>query len=139
MKKSLTTILVIVSVSYLGLTTFQAKSLGGGHGGGMMGAGGHHGYGGGMMDNNEGMVPYSSRDNHQDRYGGYEKRQRQMQEREAREIIENQIRSTRNPNLKVGKIEDMGPTFNAEIVTKDGSLVDKVAVDKNSGSMRSLY
>jgi hypothetical protein len=148
MKKTLVTILAIASFSLLGICTVKAQSMGGGgmmggggysgHGGGMMGGGGHHGYGGGMMGYDEGMVPYSPRYNHQDR-SSYEKRQRPIQKREAREIVENYIRSTRNPNLNVGKIEDMGPDFKAKIVTKDGSLVDEVAVDKNSGSMRSLY
>ncbi len=46
----------------------------------------------------------------------------------------------RNPNLKVGKIEDKGNTFEAEIVTKkEDSLVDRIAVDKYTGWMRSVY
>jgi hypothetical protein len=45
----------------------------------------------------------------------------------------------RNPNLKVGEIEDKGYVFEAEILTKDNSLVDKILVDKRTGWMRSIY
>jgi hypothetical protein len=63
-----------------------------------------------------------------------------MEEKDAKEILENYLKSTRNPNLKLGKIEDMGSAYEAEIVTKEeGSLVDKVAVDKYTGRMRSVY
>ncbi len=64
---------------------------------------------------------------------------RQLEEKDARSIVENYIRSTRNPNLELGKLKDAGNVFEAEIVTKDKSLVDKVLVDKNTGRMRSTY
>jgi Spy/CpxP family protein refolding chaperone len=64
---------------------------------------------------------------------------RQLEEKDARSIVENYIRSMRNPNLELGKIKDAGNVFEAEIVTKDKSLVDKVLVDKNTGWMRSAY
>ena len=64
---------------------------------------------------------------------------RQLEEKDARSIVENYIRSTQNPNLELGKIKDAGNVFEAEIVTKDKSLVDKVLVDKNNGWMRSAY
>ena len=45
----------------------------------------------------------------------------------------------KNPNLKLGAIKDAGSAFEAEIVTKDDSLVDKIMVDKATGWMRSSY
>ena len=63
----------------------------------------------------------------------------QLEEKDARSIVENYIRSTRNPNLELGKLKDAGNVFEAEIVTKDKSLVDKVLVDKNTGRLRSAY
>jgi hypothetical protein len=51
----------------------------------------------------------------------------------ARAVVENYLQSTRNPNLKLGKITEQGVAFGAEIVTKDGSLVDKLLVDKSTG------
>jgi hypothetical protein len=53
--------------------------------------------------------------------------------------LENYVQSTRNPNLKLGKITDKDQYFEAEIVTKDNSLVDKILVDKQTGWMRSIY
>jgi hypothetical protein len=62
-----------------------------------------------------------------------------MEEKDAKELVENYLESTRNPNLKLGKIEDKGEGFEADILTKDGSLVDKMLVDKRTGWMRSVY
>jgi Spy/CpxP family protein refolding chaperone len=62
-----------------------------------------------------------------------------LEEKDAEEIVENYIRSTRNPNLKAGKIEDSGNVFKAQIVTKDNSLVEEVLIDKRSGYMRPAY
>jgi hypothetical protein len=63
-----------------------------------------------------------------------------MEEKDAKEILENYLKSTRNPNLKVGEIKDKESVFEAEIVTKkEGALVDKIAVDKYTGWMRSVY
>ena len=64
---------------------------------------------------------------------------RPLAEKDAVQIVENYIQSTRNPNLKAGKIEDTGDAFKAQIVTKDNSLVEEVLIDKRSGDMRPAY
>lgn len=69
----------------------------------------------------------------------YQQPQKQLEEKEARAILENYLNSTRNPNIKLGKIEDKGNAFEGEILTKNDSLVDKILVDKNTGGMRSVY
>ena len=44
-----------------------------------------------------------------------------------------------NPNLKIGKIKEKEGDFIVEIVTKKGSvLVEKVAIDKNTGMMQPV-
>ena len=58
-----------------------------------------------------------------------------LKEDGARTTVENYLQSTRNPNLKLGKITEQGDAFEAEIVTKDGSLVDKLLIDKSTGWM----
>jgi len=63
----------------------------------------------------------------------------ELSESDARAIVSDYLKSTRNPNLKIGQVTDAGSAFQAEIVTKDGSLVDKLLVDKNSGYMRPAY
>jgi hypothetical protein len=83
-----------------------------------------------------GMNPsWSDRENpqHMNRHMG------PLEKEDAAEIVENYIQSTRNPNLKAGKIEDTGNAFKAQIVTKDNSLVEEVLIDKRSGYMRPAY
>ncbi|MGM0428576.1 MAG: hypothetical protein ACQEQ7_15230 [Thermodesulfobacteriota bacterium] len=41
--------------------------------------------------------------------------------------------------MKLGEIEDKGNVFEAEIMTQDGSLVDKILVYKRTGRMRWIY
>ena len=96
-----------------------------GMGPGMMGPG--YGRGPGMMGPGYGYGPQ------------YQQPQKPMEEKDAKEIVENYVRSTRNPNLKAGTITDKDTHFEAEILTKDGSLADKLAVDKSTGWMRSIY
>jgi Spy/CpxP family protein refolding chaperone len=62
-----------------------------------------------------------------------------LSKEDAGSIVKDYLASTRNPNLKLGKIKDAGKAFEAEIVTKDNSLVDKVLVDKTSGWIRPAY
>jgi len=69
----------------------------------------------------------------------YQQPQKQLEEKDAKTILENYLTNMRNPNLKLGKIKDIGTAFEAEIVTKDNSMVDKIMVDKMTGWMRSAY
>jgi hypothetical protein len=106
-----------------------------GMGPGMMG----YGMGPGMMGYGYGMGPGMMGPG----YGynrQYQQPQRQIKEKDAKEIVENYLNVNRNPNLKLGKIKDDGSAFEVEIVTKNnGSLVDKILVDKKTGWLRSVY
>jgi hypothetical protein len=62
-----------------------------------------------------------------------------LEQKDAEKIVESYIQSTRNPNLKLGKIEDSGNAFRAQIVTRENSLVEEVLIDKESGYMRPAY
>ncbi len=42
-------------------------------------------------------------------------------------------------NLKLGKVTEVKDHFLSEITTKDGSLVDRVRMDRNAGAMMSAY
>jgi hypothetical protein len=146
MKKSLF-VLGLVLISGLILFPLEGKSQtgqGGGYGQwnycpycgapmgpGMMGPGYGRGYG--MMG--PGYGP---------QYGPphgppYQQPREPMKEKDAGQIVENYLRATRNPNLKLGKIIEKDTYFEAEILTKEGSLADKLAVDKSSGWMQSIY
>jgi hypothetical protein len=59
--------------------------------------------------------------------------------KEAEAMMKDYLRSTRNPNLKLGKITDVGNAFEAEIRTKNNALVDKILIDKATGYTRSAY
>lgn len=69
----------------------------------------------------------------------YQQSQRPLEESDIKAMIDDYLRSTRNPNLKLGEIKDKDSVFEADILTRDGSLADKIAVDKETGSMRSVY
>lgn len=93
------------------------------------GLGRGYGYGPGMM----GGYGYG-RDSRQYRSSG-----KPIDLTGAKAMMNDYLRSTRNPNLKVGKIKDVGSAFEAELLTKDNSVVDKIRIDKDTGWMRSAY
>jgi hypothetical protein len=59
--------------------------------------------------------------------------------KEAEAMMKDYLKSSRNPNLKLGKIKDVGSAFEAEILTKKNDLVDRVHIDKETGYLRSAY
>jgi hypothetical protein len=59
--------------------------------------------------------------------------------KEAEAMMNDYLKSSRNPNLKLGKIKDVGEAFEAEILTKNNDLVDRVHIDKATGTIRSAY
>ena len=103
-------------------------------GGGMMG----RGMGPGMMG--PGMMGPGYGGQYGPQYGPqYQQPRKPMEEKDAKAMLENYIQPTRNPNLKLGKIKEKDNHFEAEILIKDNSLVDKILVDKFTGWMRSIY
>lgn len=60
-----------------------------------------------------------------------------MGQDEARTLMKNYVSA--NPNLKIGEIEEKDEVYVGEIVTKDGSLVEKLVVDKKTGWMKREY
>jgi hypothetical protein len=44
-----------------------------------------------------------------------------------------------NPNLKVVKVSERDGAYEVEVVTKNGSLVARVQVNKQTGWFRSAY
>ena len=69
----------------------------------------------------------------------YQQPQRPSEEKDVKAILENYLRPPRNPNLKLGKITEKDNYFEAEILTKDNSLADKIIVDRYMSWMRSVY
>ena len=88
---------------------------------------GRGGYGYGMGPGYQGYGPQ------------YRGSQGPLTEKDVKQMLDQYVQSTRNPNLKVGKITEKGDNFEGEILTKNNALVDKILVDKNTGWMRSEY
>jgi hypothetical protein len=109
----------------------------------MMGRGPQSGYGRGpaMMGRGPGRMGRGKIQSSPQMGTGPEYRQGRgvLTKKDARSIVKDYLTSTRNPNLKLGKIEDAGDAYKAEIVTKDNSLVDQVLVDKSTGWMQPAY
>jgi hypothetical protein len=56
---------------------------------------------------------------------------------QAKAMVEQNIAG--NPNLKAGKVGERDGAYEVEVVTKNGSLADKVQVNKQTGWFRSTY
>jgi len=110
------------------------QGYGYGMGPGMMGGRGYgYGMGPGMMGPGYGYGP-----NQQYPYA-QQQPQKPIDKDQAKSMVENYLSSTGNPNLKLGAVKDEGQNFEADVVTKDNSLADKILIDKNTGWMRPAY
>ena len=72
--------------------------------------------------------------------GGYGiKAEREMDADAVRKVLTGRLAWTGNSRLKVGKVEEKDDeTVIAEIVTLDGSLVDRLSVHRRTGALRRL-
>ena len=96
---------------------------------GMMGSGGYQTYG---MD--QGMMgPDYNNGPH------FGQNQTNLDKKDAEKIFADYLQTRHNPNLKLGKIKDEGSFFEANLLTQDNSLVDRLMVDKDTGRVRSAY
>jgi len=113
---------------------------------GMMGEYGGYGMGPGMMG---GYGGYGMGPGMMGGYGGYgmgpgygqqfRSTGKAIDLKEAEAMMKDYLKSSRNPNLKLGKIKDAGKAFEAEILTKTNHLVDRVHIDKETGFINSAY
>ena len=111
---------------------------------GMMDSGGYRGY-----DMGPGMMHYGGSQEHGMGPGmmgrGYEnephypRSQKSVDSEDAARIFEDYLSSRHNPDLKLGAIKDEGDSFEANLLTKDNSVVNKLLVDKDTGRIRSAY
>ena len=96
---------------------------------------GMHGYRGremgpGMMQERWGRGQYGPNRQQQQQI-------RPLEESTARRLAENYVAG--NPNLKIGKVTEEDNYFMATVVTQDGSLVEKLMIDKETGWMKKQY
>jgi hypothetical protein len=57
---------------------------------------------------------------------------------EATEVVRAFLRSTRDLNLQVGELSDAGDAYQVDILTRSGSVFDRVLVDKQNGHLRPV-
>lgn len=62
-----------------------------------------------------------------------------LKKEDAEKEVKTMLERSRNPNLKVGDIKEKEGSFEIDILTKGGDLVDKMQIDKQTGLMRSVY
>ncbi len=140
MKKIWITIAVVAgSILIAGL--WFVPGLAGAHTntGGMMGHGmmGHGMMGYGMMGQDENMLEECEEmmEGLTDHEDGTE-----LTQEDAISIVEKYLKEIKNPNLEVGEVERTADEdYLVEIVTKDGSLVDKLEVNGLRGWIHSIY
>lgn len=56
---------------------------------------------------------------------------------QARQLLENYVRTSGIPGLKLGGFEERGEVYEGEVVTELGAPVGKIQVDKNTGFFRN--
>ncbi len=106
-----------------------------GQGHGMMGHGYGQGYGMGPGTMGPGTMGPGYGMGSQ--YGMRQALPRDLSADDVRLRLEHHLAWQNNPNLKLGKVEDKdADTIVAEIVTKEGSLVDRLEIDRHTGEMR---
>ena len=105
--------------------------MGRGHGYGMMGQG--HGYG--MMGQGSGMMGYGPGGGSAD-CPAVQATAKDMTVDDVKALLEHRLEMWGNDRLKVGAVSEQGEdSIVGEIVTQDGSLVEKLAIDRRSGRM----
>ena len=62
--------------------------------------------------------------------------EKNLSEAEAIEVVRGFLKSTRDLNLQVGELSDAGDAYLVDILTRSGSVFDRVLVDKQSGHLR---
>ena len=115
----------------------EAQAYGGGwghgpmHMGPMMGRG--HGMGPGMMGWGRGSGAAGSMPCGGWQRAGFTPAGQLLTKESANEILQSYVARTGNPNLKLGEVTETDTTFEGRVVTKDGSLVQKLLLDKATG------
>lgn len=57
---------------------------------------------------------------------------------QAYDVLVNHVKKI-NPDLEIGEIKDSGSFYEAEILSSDKEVVERLAVDKDSGQLRVIY
>jgi hypothetical protein len=134
MKKNWVIGLGIALAMFLGTGNLYAFGCGGmGHGDGMK-------HDGDAMGDKSGMEVEDNMGAHAGHQHGGQQQGKSIGKVQARQLLEENLKLRANPDLKLGEIMEGEDYFEAEVVTaKDGAIVDKIRLNKNTGSVESVY
>ena len=135
MKNTIFVFSLALAVTFvLGVAIVQSQTGGNGYSYGM---GPGYGYGYGM---GTGMMGgYYGSDTGRGYGWHYQSTSRAINAKEAEAMMKDYMNSSRNHHSKLGKINDTGDSFEAEILTKNNNLVDRIHIDKATGYISSAY
>jgi hypothetical protein len=57
-----------------------------------------------------------------------------LTQEQARDVVSNHVKKL-NPDLKIGRLQDAGRYYEAEVLGANGDIVQRLGVDKESGQM----
>jgi hypothetical protein len=57
-----------------------------------------------------------------------------LTQEQAHDVVANQVKKL-NPDLKIGRLQDAGSYYEAEVLGANGDVVQRLGVDKESGQM----
>jgi hypothetical protein len=60
-----------------------------------------------------------------------------LDQKTAQELAQNYVAG--NPNLKIGQVTEKEGVYEAPVVTQDGSLVETLLIDKQTGWMKRVF
>ncbi len=69
-------------------------------------------------------------------YGNYYNQSKPLNKRDAIKIAEEYLKAWNNPNLKLGMQSENKNEFEIHVITKDNSLVQKLMINKQNGTIR---
>ncbi|MBI1960374.1 MAG: hypothetical protein HYS36_14250 [Candidatus Rokubacteria bacterium] len=103
----------------------------------MMGSG--SGMGPGMMGSGSGPGAAGFTPPCQQVMAGFNQPGQPVTKDSATQILQNSVARIGNPNLKLGEVTETDAAFEGKVVTKDGSLVQKLVVEKATGRVHLAY
>jgi hypothetical protein len=95
--------------------------------------------GGDMQGHGGGSMNHGNMASHGGHQQGEHQHSQGLSPGEARTILENHLKSKNNPDLSLGEISESQDYFQAEITNQEGSVVERVQVDKITGFLSSGY
>ena len=93
------------------------------------------GYAGMMCQ--EGMIGHGNTGSHSGHQQSGAEHSQPVTHGQAKVFMEDHLKSANNPDLILGEVSETQDYFTAQVTTKDGTVVDKLQVDKATGFISS--